>query len=300
MSPRGGGGLGRARLERRESGLRLGIELLALEGDAGAPVVPADARSAVSRVGAPPRRRNRRIDAHRRLSPSSSSVVGADDDRDVLVVGEHDVGVGVELLHVISRSAAAPIDSPTSAPTLLNRSCASIGLSRYSSARDFSFLCCSNVASVSSAEMRMSGTSRRLGLRLQLVADRVADLARLDLEDDDVGLVRPTPLDGRVPVGDVLDLEPVWRQHPAGSVPPSRYRVRCKAEYDRPSVASSWDGASKSPTTTNPAIGAARSIRDRVARARAASSRGRGTLRVPKEVGTRRVEVSWSRSEVTT
>ena len=39
----------------------------------------------------------------------------------------------------------------------------------YSSARDFSFLCCSKVAGVSSPEMRTSGTSRRLGLRRSLL-----------------------------------------------------------------------------------------------------------------------------------
>ena len=63
---------------------------------------------------------------------------------------------------------AAP-PSPTSPATLETNTLSSSGLSRYSSARDFSFLCCSNVASVSSDEIIISGTSRRLGLRRSLL-----------------------------------------------------------------------------------------------------------------------------------
>src|SRR5207237_8261882 len=47
------------------------------------------------------------------------------------------------------------------------------------------------------------------GAALELVADGVADLARLDGEDDERGLVRAPPLDGLVPVRDALDREPV-------------------------------------------------------------------------------------------
>ncbi len=45
----------------------------------------------------------------------------------------------------------------------------SSGFSRYSSACDFSFLCCSKVARVSSAEIKISGTSRNVLLRFNLL-----------------------------------------------------------------------------------------------------------------------------------
>ena len=69
----------------------------------------------------------------------------------------------------------------------------------------------------------------------QLVRDRVADLARLDAEDDDGGLVGAPPLHRVVAVRDAFDPKALRLQQPADLIQRCRCPVRLLERFDRPS-----------------------------------------------------------------
>ena len=202
--------LGRTGLERRERRLRLGIELLALERRGRLGIGRRGDALAVS-VLVGHGRRGGPAHARERAVLVGLDVVRAPDDRDVLVIRDDDVRVHVQLLdvHLVGLLLAA---EPHELVQLRRQV---LDVERLEQVLVGARLQLLVLLERRERLLRRDEHERHLAqarAALELVADGIADLARLDREDDERRLVRAPPLDGLVPVRNALDREPVWLQ----------------------------------------------------------------------------------------
>ena len=143
---------------------------------------------------------------------------GAADDFDVVVVGHHDVRIRVQFVHLVVIGSGGRKIQLQEATDLEQEILAVERLQHVL------------VGARLQLPVLLEGRRRLLpgdqqqrhlaeaGAAPKLVADRVADLLRLDGEHDDRGLVGAAPLHGVIAARDVLDLKAVRREQPADLV----------------------------------------------------------------------------------